>query len=161
MVNLPLNLIQSFREIGFCTLPLSTEKGVMICIHEDRMIIQSCKNREHSINVEILDVDGFPLIRVVVMVVDRPGEPFIDSFFLDVFNLGHAIALDRLTDQEFIPVGWYDEKFRLIKLIEVPWQADMRSHVAKTIAEAHVMAEKDPEKYKHYFSIARKKYLNC
>lgn len=130
------NVIETFRRAGFCALPLWTHTGCALLVHLDKQSIKDCRYAVHSVELELHEVDGSPLIRIVATVYDRPSDPLRMDCFLNIARTdeGHDAAILALAEQEWFVFHWYDENLQYIRSSGVSWGPEQRE-AAKAIIE--------------------------
>lgn len=135
------NLREAFQQIGFGALPLWTNVGCAIFVHVDKKSIRDCRYAVHSVKMELLEIDGCPLIRLDIKVYDRPKDPLHMDCFLNIFhpNQGNLPAIEALTEQEYMVFHWYDENLKYVRSSGIHWPVQLREDAKKIIEEARAI----------------------
>jgi hypothetical protein len=141
---------------GYGCVPVLTNYGCTFYIHIDAETIRDCRERDCQVQLGLCNIEGFPLVHILIKIYDRSTKPLQFDCLFNVFNESEYKRVLAFKDQEEIVFYWYDENLKYIRSSEVQWTEDNRRRAAEIVEATHNMMEKSCSEG---FESARKKFF--
>jgi hypothetical protein len=124
---LPAELRGVFERTGYGCLAVESDIGVVHVCHAADADIEGFAAKPVASQWQLALMPNAPLIRLEMVILDRPGSPYKFESFLNVADEDQAKILDQLANQDQLYMAFYgdDLGFRYAKVIphdEQQWQ---------------------------------------
>lgn len=153
---LPLQMVEAFQIIGYGAIPQWTNTGCSLFVYMDTETINACRRAEYLLKLELLDVDGFPLIRLDITIYDRPDDPLRMDCFFNITSEYDMPMLEALSEQQWVVFHWYNEDLKYICSTAVRWPEKQRKEAKLILEKAREMISRKPS---ISFMEAKTKYM--
>lgn len=140
--DMPEQMKEIFRKIGYGYLPEWTDRGCTMFVRHNRSTIETTRGAVYYIRLELYEVAGCPLIRLLTTIFDRPDDPLVMECFLNIQSEHQQPIIYALTEQETITFHWYDEEFKYVRSNIVKWSAKNREDAKEIIKMAQEIIER-------------------
>jgi hypothetical protein len=117
---LPQEIREVFERTGYGCLAVETNIGVVHVCHTADRDIEGFVDKPVWSQWQLIAMPTAPLLRLALVVMDRPESPYQFESFLNIAEAGQAQTLARLTAQEKLFLAFYgdDLSYRFTKIIE-------------------------------------------
>lgn len=124
---LPTEIREVFEKTGYGSLAAETNVGIVHVCHASDEDIDSFSNKPVVIRWQLIKMPTAPLIRLELVILDRPEDPFRFESFLNIGEEDQANILAGLANQDMLHLAFYgsDLTYRYTKSIshtEQQWQ---------------------------------------
>jgi hypothetical protein len=124
---LPPDLREVFERTGYGCLAIEANIGVVHVCHASNTDIEGFADKPVWSQWQLILMPSAPLIRLELVIPDRPDNPFKFESFLNVSDDDQARVLDQLASQDQLYMAFYgdDLGYRYAKVIphgEQQWQ---------------------------------------
>jgi len=125
--DLPTEITEVFEMTGYGCLSAETNIGVVHVCHAADADIEGFVNKPVRSQWQLIKMPTAPLIRLELVILDRPDDPYRFESFLNVAEEDQSRILAQLANQEQLNLAFYDDKldYRFTKVIphdEQQWQ---------------------------------------
>lgn len=127
LADLPSEIQEVFERFGYGCLAAETNIGVVHICHATDVDIEGFANKPVRYQWQLIKMPTAPLIRLELVVVDQPLNPYRFESFLNVAEEDQARALNQLANQDELHLAFYGDslKYQFTKSIphdEQQWQ---------------------------------------
>jgi hypothetical protein len=124
---LPQEIREVFEQTGYGCLAAESNIGVVHVCHAADADIEGFANKPVLSHWQLIQMPTAPLIRLELVVVDRPEDPYRFESFLNVAAEDQAQILSALTNQEQLYLAFYGDRldYQFTKIVphdEGQWQ---------------------------------------
>jgi hypothetical protein len=160
MIELNYNELKAFRKIGYGCLPSfasadGTNWQTDLSVHLSTKEIKSreMKTAKIEISVELREINGFPLIRMPIMIHDYPGNPCKMECFFNLTREDHVKCISSLSGQESVRIHLFGDSLKYSHSKEIGWylQWDVATMLIKAAPMAKGKTDTDFERAKIKF----------
>ena len=120
IAELPGEIREVFERVGYGSLTAETNIGVVHVCHAADSDIEGFANKPVSYQWQLIKMPTAPLIRLDLVIVDRPENPYKFESFVNVAEEDRAMVLAQLANQKHLYLAFYgdDLTYRFTKIIE-------------------------------------------
>ena len=117
---LPGEIREVFERTGYGCLTAETDVGVVHVCHAADQDIDGFVDQPVSSQWQLIEMPTAPLIRLEMIIFDRPDSPYLFESFLNVAEKDQAYILDELTRQHQLHLAFFGDEleYRFTKSIE-------------------------------------------
>lgn len=117
---LPREIQDVFERFGYGCLAAETNIGVVHVCHADDSDIEGFADKPVLYQWQLIEMPTAPLIRLDLLILDQPNNPFKFESFLNVAEEDQARVLAQLANQEQLFLAFYgdDLTHRFTKIVE-------------------------------------------
>jgi hypothetical protein len=124
---LPPEICEVFENFGYGCLSTESDIGVVHICHAADRDIEGFANKPVKSQWQLIKMPTAPLIRLELVILDRPEDPYRFESFLNVAAEDQARILAQLANQDLLYLAFYDDQldYRFTKIIhhnEQQWQ---------------------------------------
>lgn len=113
-------LHEVFRGFGYGCLAVETDIGIVHICHAADDDIEGFANKPVLYQWQLTEMPTAPLIRLELVILDRPGNPFKFESFLNAAEEDQADVLAQLANQDQLHLAFYgdDLTYRFTKVVK-------------------------------------------
>ena len=117
---LPQELREVFQGFGYGCLAVETDIGVVHICHAADADIENFAAKPVQYQWQLIQMPTAPLIRLELVIVDHPINPYKFESFLNVAQEDQARVLSQLANQDRLYLAFYGDglNYRFTKIIE-------------------------------------------
>ena len=155
---LSLPLRELFTDQGYGCLAVETDNGIVHICHASDNDIAGFRGAPVKYQWQLIMMPNAPLIRLLLVVVDNPRNPYQFESFLNVVEADQAQVLADLVEQEQLSLAFYgdDLNYRYSKVIN--HEPFHRQELGNVIARARLHWDQlEPEQ--RDFDLAKAEFM--
>lgn len=133
---LPAEIRGVFEKVGYGCLAAEADVGVVHVCHAPDADIDGFENKPVMSRWQLIKMPTAPLIRLELIVVDRPQNPFRFESFLNVGEEDQANILAQLATQDRLYLTFYGDELNYRFTKTVPHNTQQWQHLDELVVEA-------------------------
>jgi hypothetical protein len=102
-------LKELFRETGYGCVPVESDIGVIHICHATDADIAGFTNKPVWYQWQLIQMPSAPLVRLEIVIVDQPVNPYRFESFLNVGSEDQAHVLSTLANQDSLYLAFYGD----------------------------------------------------
>jgi hypothetical protein len=133
---LPHEIQEVFERTGYGCLAVETDIGIVHVCHAADRDIDRFANKPVESQWQLIKMRSGPLIRLELVILDDPAQPYLFESFLNVAEKDQARVLAQLIRQDRLRLAFYGDHLnhRFTKI--VPQDVQQRQQLAELVQEA-------------------------
>jgi len=147
---LPVGVKEVFEQIGYGCLAAETDFGIIHVCHASDEDLDGFRNKPAYCIWQLIEMPTAPLIRLLLVVMDNPVNPFQFESFLNVADRDQANILSELANQDRLYLSFYGDSLAHQYTTVTPHTKHHWQDLDKIVEKAHMHRQSIPEKLRDF-----------